>query len=163
MKLTRRKFLAGMGISLAAPSVIPQVFPRDAEANYVHIGSTTVCALPDGLAEELKLTADNIVGRVGECQQEGSKTRYSITGEEFLEVAFVFHNENDIIEKWVNFIKGYTVMAQNVFHGSVDATKLKPSIYWSTVPEIITREKLVYMRDGYLLYACLLISNKGDK
>ena len=87
--------------------------------------------------KELKITAENIVESVG----PESDVSTAATGEEYREVVFRFENENEIIEKWVEYIKSYLVVVQNTFSGHVKDLENKLTIYWRHEPEIKIDEK----------------------
>lgn len=89
------------------------------------------------LEHHLYEIANNLVGSVG----ESTEYSYSVTGEDYVLFGMEFANEEEVIQRWKEWIGAYLIFAKCNMPGMPRLYKGEPlTIYWRKTPEIIQYE-----------------------
>jgi hypothetical protein len=114
------------------------------------------------LTDELYDYTNKTIGKVG----NGTKERYSVTGEEYVAFAMRFTNVSIVVPVWEKWINAYREFTLNRFTGTLKDLGKPLIVYWRVKPEItefktgkeILSDEFPNIDGGYVLYARLLIS-----
>ena len=84
------------------------------------------------IENQLKSIAEKIVGNVG----VSTKTRLSVTNEEYDEFVYLAESLEDIKDVWEEWIKSYLVFAYCKARGVYPPSNNTQCLYWRSPPEV---------------------------